>query len=137
MKNSKIIATLALFAIGTMASAALRAQTADSDVHVPVIARSIDPPTTTTTPTKKTPPAGTSWLRAQVVHVDNVSIIVSEIGNPRMVHTFTYADDNLKQRMQQVVNTSAYQYGDPVRILYKPQTTVALKIHLKHTKTTS
>jgi len=74
-----------------------------------------------------------SWMKAQVIHADSVSIIVHEIGNERMVHTFTYGA-NLKDKMQRIVDAGGYRSGDAVKILYKPDTTVALKIHGKPSK---
>jgi hypothetical protein len=135
MNNSKFFAALSLAAFAALAAGPIHAQTSTASSTSAAIAHNA--PTGTTGTTQKTPrPAGSVWVKGQVIHVDNVEIVFSEIGDTRRVHTFTYTTD-LKPKMQQIVNNTAYKYGDQVRILYTPETTVALKIHLKHTKTTS
>jgi hypothetical protein len=73
------------------------------------------------------------WMKAEVIHFDSHSIIVSQIDNPRMIHTFTYAT-NIQNKMQQLEDKGGYQWGDRVKILYEPGNTVALKINGKPSK---
>lgn len=73
------------------------------------------------------------WIKAKVIHFDAHSIIVSQIDNPRMIHTFTYAT-NIQDKMQQLEDNGGYQWGDKVKILYVPGQTVALKIRGKPSK---
>jgi hypothetical protein len=79
------------------------------------------------------PKTSGDWLKAEVIHFDSHSIIVSETGDPRMIHTFTYAS-NIQDKMQQLEDKGGYQWGDQVKILYEPGQTVALKIHGKPSK---
>ena len=132
MKNSKIFTTLSLAALATIAAAPLQAQVSTASARDAAIAHTPPPATTTT----QKAPAGNVWVKGQIIHVDNVELVFSELNNPRVVHTFTYTA-GLKSKMQRVVNNTTYKYGDQVRVLYQPETTVALKIHLKHSKTSS
>lgn len=79
------------------------------------------------------PKVSGDWMKADVIHFDSHSIIVSEVDNPRMIHTFTYAT-GIQPRMQQIEDKGGFQWGDQVKILYDPGSTVALKIHGKPTK---
>jgi hypothetical protein len=90
--------------------------------------------TTTSAPVVvKQIPAKAVWLKAEVIHVDNNSIMVREQATERAIHTFTY-DPKIKDKMQQIVDNGGYQTGDKVRILYLPGQSVALKIHGKPSK---
>jgi hypothetical protein len=124
----KLTYTFAGFALlGAMAISAVpvRAQVAEAAaVAAPIIVHAI-------TPKKKTP-SGT-WMKAQVLHADGNSMVVSEEGNERFIHTFTYSDD-VKAKMSKIVDKGNYQYGDKIKIQYTPGQTVALKIHGKPSK---
>ena len=76
---------------------------------------------------KQTPPKAV-WLKATVIHADSNSIVVSEQGNERMIHTFTYTPE-VHEQMQAIIEQGGYQYGDKVKIRYMPGKTVALRIH--------
>ena len=126
MKNSNLFAALIVFAAMAIIPAPLRAQTGVAEaVAAPIIVRTLTP--------KKKVPEG-NWMKAQVIHADAVSIIVNEVGNQKLVHTFTYSLA-LKPRMQQILDAGGYHYGDQIKILYEPNSTVALKIHGKPSKT--
>ncbi|HUO34499.1 MAG TPA: hypothetical protein VMU43_05885 [Candidatus Acidoferrum sp.] len=73
------------------------------------------------------------WLTGNVIHADGHSIVVSDLNNPRAIHTFTYAGKSLTQ-MTKVLNEGGYQTGDKVKILYQPGDTVALDIRGKPSK---
>ncbi len=73
------------------------------------------------------------WLKAEVIHADNNSIMVREQATDRAIHTFTY-DDKIKDKMQQIVNAGGYQTGDKVKILYMPGQTIAMKIQGRPSK---
>jgi hypothetical protein len=79
------------------------------------------------------PKSNGDWMKAEVIHFDAHSIIVSEIDNPRIIHTFTYASI-IQGKMQQLEDKGGYQWGDQVKILHEPGQTVALKIHGKPSK---
>lgn len=70
------------------------------------------------------------WLKATVIHADSNSIVVSEQGNERMIHTFTYTPE-VHDKMQAIIDQGGYQFGDKVKIRYMPGQTVALRIHGK------
>ena len=119
----RIFAPALLAALASVAVPA-HAQT-PVEIVAPIIARTLIPPHKASTP-------GT-WLKAEVIHQDSNSIIVSEEGNERVIHTFTYAD-NLKDKMQNMIDRGGYQWGDKIKILYTPGQTVALKIKGKPSK---
>ncbi|HTZ73819.1 MAG TPA: hypothetical protein VMB47_07860 [Candidatus Aquilonibacter sp.] len=115
-----LIATLALGA------APARAQVAEAAaVTAPIVIHTI-------TSKKKTTASG-NWMKAEFLHADGNSMVVSEQGNERMIHTFTYSDQ-VKAKMQKIIDAGGYQYGDKIKILYTPGSTVALKIHGKPSK---
>jgi hypothetical protein len=73
------------------------------------------------------------WMKAEVIHFDADTIVVSEVGNERMIHTFTYSS-KLHPQMQQKMDKGGYQYGDQVKIRYMQGQTIALAIHGKNSK---
>lgn len=73
------------------------------------------------------------WTKGAVIRADGRSIIVSELSNPRIVHTFTYSGKSLS-KMTKVLNKGGYQVGDKVKILHQPGETVALDIRGKPSK---
>jgi hypothetical protein len=75
---------------------------------------------------KQTPPKAV-WMKATVIHADSNSIVVSEQGNERMIHTFTYTPE-VHEQMRAIIDQGGYQYGDKVKIRYMPGETVALRI---------
>jgi hypothetical protein len=81
---------------------------------------------------RQTTPKGV-WLKAEVIHADARSIMVREQGNSRAIHTFTYSPD-IQDAMQRLSDQGGYQYGDKVKVLYKPGQTVALKVSGKPSK---
>ena len=88
---------------------------------------------TTTKPTKKPSSSSNTWMKAEVLHSDGNSMVVAEQGNERVIHTFTYAD-KVRPQMRKITDAGGYQYGDRIKILYVPGSTVALKIHGKPSK---
>jgi hypothetical protein len=73
------------------------------------------------------------WLAGNVIRADGNAIIISERGNPRAIHTFTYSPKSVT-KMTSILNAGGYQAGDKVKILYQPGDTVALDIHGKPSK---
>lgn len=91
---------------------------------------------TSTKQTKKSQSQTSSsntWLKAEVLHADGNSMVVAEQDNQRVIHTFTYAD-KVKAQISKINDKGGYQYGDKIKILYVPGSTVALKIHGKPSK---
>ena len=97
-------------------------------IAAPIIVKAID-----AIASKANGNAGGEWLKGEVIHADAESIIVSEQGNERMIHTFTVSP-TLKDKMQAIVDSGGYQYGDKVKILHAPGQMVALKISGKRSK---
>lgn len=126
MKKSIVFAALLVAAIGvTTAPAGAQDPVTAVAVAAPIIIHEI-------TPKKSKTPSGT-WMKVEFLHADNNSMVVSEQGNERMIHTFTY-NPEVKAKMQQTINAGGYHYGDKIKIKYTPGTTVALKIHGKPSK---
>jgi hypothetical protein len=125
MKFNRAIAALTLLAAMTVSAVPARAQVAEAAaVAAPIVVHTLTP--------KKKAPSGT-WLKAEVLHADDNSMVVSEQGNERVIHTFTYSD-SVKAKMRKIVDNGNYQYGDKIKIQYTPGQTVALKIHGKPSK---
>jgi hypothetical protein len=132
MKTFKIFAIGFALAAGLVIPAgAARAQAAAAAAAASVIEAPVARVVHAVLP--KGTPAGDSWLKANVIHFDSRQIIVSEAGNERMIHTFTYAS-GLQPKMETLQGKGGYQYGDQVKILYQPGQTVALEIHGKASK---
>jgi len=129
MKTSRILA-FALVLVGGLAipggTARAQAQAAAAAAAASTVMHVIH----AITPKSKT---SGDWLKAEVIHFNSNSIMVSEVGNERMIHTFTYAS-TLQPKMQSLFDKGGYQYGDQVKILIQPGQTVALQIHGKPSK---
>jgi hypothetical protein len=67
------------------------------------------------------------WLKAEVIHADQLSLLVREEDNGMNIHTFTYSD-KAREKMQAVLDAGGYQYGDKIKIRYMPGKTEALDI---------
>jgi hypothetical protein len=67
------------------------------------------------------------WLKAEVIHADQLSLLVREEDNGMNIHAFTYSD-KAREKMQAVLDAGGYQYGDKIRIRYMPGKTEALDI---------
>ncbi len=117
MKTIRIIAALAAFAAGiALTSAPAKAQ---SDQATPL--------TTTSPIVVKQKAAKPVWLKAEVIHADQLSLLVREEDNGLNIHTFSYSD-KAREKMQAVLEAGGYQYGDKIQIRYMPGKTEALDI---------
>ncbi len=136
MKRHSIFTQALLLATLTLAFAAMSAVPAYAQngsgtiISSPIVEHPIQ--TQPAKPTKKTSTSN-SWMKAEVLHADGNSMVVAEQGNQRVIHTFTYAG-KVQAKMRKIVDKGNYQYGDKVKILYTPGSTVALKIHGKPSK---
>lgn len=127
LRQFAAISVFAAFALS--GASAARAQMTPT---APIVVRS--PKSTSNSSSSATVPSGSqTWMNAEVLHADLNSMVVSEQGNERTIHTFTYTD-KVKTKMQKIINAGGYQYGDRIRIRYVPGNTVALKIHGKPSK---
>ena len=114
MKNYKIFAAAILCALVTMlAPSPVRAQiTGDSSAPAVVV---------------KQTPVKAQWLKAEVIHADQQTIIVREADNEMKIHTFTYSE-KAKYKISKVLDAGGYQTGDHVKIRWIPGTAEALDI---------
>jgi hypothetical protein len=71
--------------------------------------------------------------RFEVLHMFPTAIQVRSLTNQREIHTFTYSDQ-IRDKMQKLLDKGGYQYGDIVEIEYRPGTDIAVKIKGKPSK---
>jgi hypothetical protein len=125
MKIFRIPAGLILVAMALAVSASTaRAQVAEAAataIAEPIITKVVK------AVLPKSTPAGTNWLKAEVIYADANSMMVREQANSVAIHTFNFAPD-VKAQMQTILDKGGYQYGDKVSILLQPGQTVALRI---------
>jgi phosphoribosylformylglycinamidine (FGAM) synthase-like amidotransferase family enzyme len=114
MKMREIVIALVVLAAGiAMNAAPARAQGTAVDTSSPIVVKQ-----------KAVKPV---WLKAEVIHADQLSIMVRDEANGMNVHTFTYSD-KARERMQAVLEAGGFQYGDKIKIRYLPGKTEALEI---------
>lgn len=117
MKTLKHFAALALLAAG-IAFAAAPAKAQDEPVS----------PLNTNSPiVVKQKAVKPVWLKAEVIHADQLSLLVREEDNGLNIHTFTYSD-KAREKIQAVLEAGGYQYGDKIQVRYMPGKTEALDI---------
>jgi hypothetical protein len=117
MKTLKHFAALALLAAG-IAFAAAPAKAQDEPVS----------PLNTSSPiVVKQKAVKPVWLKAEVIHADQLSLLVREEDNGLNIHTFTYSD-KAREKIQAVLEAGGYQYGDKIQVRYMPGKTEALDI---------
>jgi hypothetical protein len=75
----------------------------------------------------KQKPTKAVWLNAEVIHADLNTMIVREVGNEMVIHTFTFSE-KAKGKIEQVQDAGGYQNGDHVKILWMPGTSEALNV---------
>ena len=116
MKTLRIFAALAVLDAGIAFTAPAKAQ--DEPVS----------PLNTNSPiVVKQKAAKPVWLKAEVIHADQLSLLVREEDNGLNIHTFTYSD-KAREKIQAVLEAGGYQYGDKIQIRYMPGKTEALDI---------
>jgi hypothetical protein len=117
MKTLRIFAALAALAAGiAFTSAPAKAQSDQAS------------PLNTNSPiVVKQKAAKPLWLKAEVIHADQLSLLVREEDHGLNIHTFTYSD-KAREKIQAVLEAGGYQYGDKIQIRYMPGKTEALDI---------
>jgi hypothetical protein len=78
-------------------------------------------------------PRTAALFRGEVIRFDPAAITVRGRKDSRVVRTFTYSRA-LRAKVDKLLETSGYQYGDRVKIFYQPGTDVALAISGKPSK---
>jgi hypothetical protein len=120
MKNCKFLAVAILCAGAVLICAApARAQINGDSSAAPIVV------------TQK--PVKPQWLKAEVIHADQHTIMVREADNEMKVHTFTYAD-KAQDKINKILDQGGYQTGDKVKIRSMPGGTEALDIKGKPSK---
>ncbi|MGA7622867.1 MAG: hypothetical protein WCA38_01315 [Candidatus Acidiferrales bacterium] len=120
MKNFKLLAVaISCAGAALLCAATARAQiTGDSSAAAIVV---------------KQKPIKAQWLKAEVIHADQNTIMVREADNQMKIHTFTYAD-KARDKISKVLDQGGYQTGDIVKIRSMPGGTEALDIKGKPSK---
>jgi hypothetical protein len=117
MKTLKIFAALAVLATGIVFTPAPAKAQSDQ----------VSPLNTKSSIVVKQKAAKPVWLKAEVIHADQLSLLVREEDNGLNIHTFTYSD-KAREKIQAVLEAGGYQYGDKIQIRYMPGKTEALDI---------
>jgi hypothetical protein len=114
MKNYKIFAAVILCAGAVaLAPSSVRAQITGDSSAAPLVV--------------KQSPMKAQWLKAEVIHADQQTIIVREADDEMKIHTFTYSE-KAKSKISKVLDAGGYQTGDHVKIRWIPGTAEALDI---------
>jgi hypothetical protein len=117
MKTLRIFATLAILAAGiALTPAGAKAQ------DEPVSPLNTNSPIVVKQKAEKA-----VWLKAEVIHADQLSLLVREEDNGLNIHTFSYSE-KAREKIQAVLEAGGYQYGDKIKIRYMPGKTEALDI---------
>jgi hypothetical protein len=117
MKTFRILPALAILAAGVaFTSAPAKAQASSSE-----------PLNTSSSIIVKQKAAKPIWLKAEVIHADQLTLLVREEDNGLNIHTFTYSD-KAREKIQAVLEAGGYQYGDKIKVRYMPGKTEALDI---------
>jgi hypothetical protein len=114
MKNCKFLAVAIFCAVAVFAGAAPAWAQITADSSAPPIV-------------VKQKPVKAQWLKAEVIHADQHTIMVREADNEMKVHTFTYAD-KARDKIDKILDQGGYQTGDRVKIRSMPGGTEALDI---------
>ena len=117
MKTLRIFAALAVLAAGIVFTPAPAKAQSDQ----------VSPLNTKSSIVVKQKAAKPVWLKAEVIHADQLSLLVREEDNGLNIHTFTYSD-KAREKIQAVLEAGGYQYGDKIQIRYMPGKTEALDI---------
>ncbi len=72
-------------------------------------------------------------FQGEVVQASAVSISVRSRENERVIRSFTYSAE-LREKMQRLLESGGYQYGDKVEIQFQTGSDVALRIKGKPSK---
>ena len=72
-------------------------------------------------------------FKGEVMNVTSVAITVRSQESGLVIRTFRYSDQ-VRARMQQIIDRGSYQYGDKVKIEYEAGSDVALRIRGKPSK---
>jgi hypothetical protein len=119
MTNSKIFAAMILAACAGVSLANVPAARAQVNTNAPIVVKQ----------RAKKP----VWLKAEVIHADNHTLMVREEANSLNVHTFTYGD-KAQKKMSKVLDAGGYQSGDRIRVLWMAGGSEALDIKGKPSK---
>ena len=94
------------------------------DTAVPIIVGAVKP---------KPKPTGLDKFEGFVMHANSAQITVRAKGNDLAIRTFPLSEE-ASAKMQKIVDSGGYQYGDKVTVLYEPATSKAIKVKGKPSK---
>jgi hypothetical protein len=94
------------------------------DTAVPIIIGAVKP---------KPKPTGLDKFEGFVMHANSAQITVRAKGNDLAIRTFPLSEE-ASAKMQKIVESGGYQYGDKVTVLYEPATSKAIKVKGKPSK---
>jgi hypothetical protein len=117
MKTFRILPALAILVAGV----------AFTSVSAKAQASSAEPLNTSSSIIVKQKAVKPIWLKAEVIHADQLTLLVREEDNGLNIHTFTYSD-KAREKIQAVLEAGGYQYGDKIKVRYMPGKTEALDI---------
>jgi hypothetical protein len=95
-----------------------------ADTAVPIIISAVKP---------KPKPAGLDKFEGFVMNANNAQITVRAKGNDMAIRTFPLSEA-ASAKMQKIVDSGGYQYGDKVTVFYEPATSKAIKFKGKPSK---
>jgi acylphosphatase len=124
----KIVGTcLAAIALGSLWCSPARAQ---DPVLTPIVASAVAPIVIKAVTPK---PSGLAKFQGFVMNANNAQITVRAKGNDMAVQTFSLSQQ-ASTKMQQIIDSGGYQWGDKVTVLYDPGTMTAVKVKGKPSK---
>jgi hypothetical protein len=95
-----------------------------ADTAVPIIIAAVKP---------KPKPTGLDKFEGFVMNANNREITVRAKGNDLAIRTFPLSEA-ASAKMQKIVDSGGYQYGDKVTVFYEPATSKAIKFKGKPSK---
>jgi len=95
-----------------------------ADTALPIIIAAVKPKPKTT---------GLDKFEGFVMNANNAQITVRAKGNDMAIRTFPLSEA-ASAKMQKIVDSGGYQYGDKVTIFYEPATSKAIKFKGKPSK---
>jgi hypothetical protein len=119
MTNSKIFAVVILTMAAGLSLANVPAARAQMSSSAPIVVKQ-----------KAQRPV---WLKAEVIHADNHTMMVRDEANSLNIHTFTYAD-KAQKKMSKILDAGGYQSGDRIKVLWMAGGSEALDIKGKPSK---
>ena len=117
------LGALGIIAIGTLATPRARAQ---DPILTPIIV-SEAAPIVVNAVKPKPKPTGTVKFEGYVMHANVAEVTVRAKGDDLAIQTFALSQP-VAEKMQRIIDTGGYQWGDKITVYYDSQSHQALKI---------